>query len=131
MQLLCCTPQIGACRHGDRCSRKHIKPQYSQTILVSNVWQNPKHTTPDCMLSEDDVQVSFDEFYEDFFCELAKFGAVVEMHVCDNIGEHLIGNVYARFDREDEAQRAVDALNDKWYDGEWQRKEGGLRCLEL
>lgn len=52
--------------------------------------------------------------------ELAKFGTVVEMHVCDNVGEHLIGNVYARFEWEEEAQRAVDALNDRWYNGELQ-----------
>ena len=41
------------------------------------------------------------------------------MHVCDNVGEHLIGNVYARYEWEEEAQRAVDALNDRWYNGEW------------
>lgn len=39
------------------------------------------------------------------------------MHVCDNVGDHLIGNVYARFDWEDEAQAAVDGLNDRWYAG--------------
>lgn len=40
------------------------------------------------------------------------------MHVCDNVGDHLIGNVYARFDWEDEAQAAVEALNKRWYAGE-------------
>jgi splicing factor U2AF subunit len=40
------------------------------------------------------------------------------MHVCDNVGDHLIGNVYARFDWEDQAQAAVDALNQRWYAGE-------------
>ena len=29
--------KIGACRHGDRCSRKHVKPSYSQTILLPNL----------------------------------------------------------------------------------------------
>jgi splicing factor U2AF subunit len=107
--------KIGACRHGDRCSRKHIKPQYSQTILVSNVWQNPKYVNPDVTVDEQEVQRQLDEFYEDFFVELAKFGQVIEMYVCDNVGEHLIGNVYARYEWEEEAQRAVDALNDRWY----------------
>lgn len=38
--------------------------------------------------------------------------------MCDNVGDHLIGNVYARFDWEDEAQRAVEELNKRWYAGE-------------
>lgn len=37
------------------------------------------------------------------------------MHVCDNVGDHLIGNVYARYDWEDEAAAAVEALNQRWY----------------
>lgn len=28
----------GACRHGDRCSRKHIRPQYSQACRGSSVF---------------------------------------------------------------------------------------------
>ena len=54
---------------------------------------------------------------EDVFCELVKYGNVLEMHVCDNVGDHLIGNVYARFDWEDEAAAAVEALNKRWYAG--------------
>jgi splicing factor U2AF subunit len=79
--------------------------------------------------------------YEDLYCELAKFGHLLELHVrllfrlllqmvlvsfpCslkwlllltvqvyDNAGDHLIGNVYARFEWETEAQAAVDNLND-------------------
>lgn len=52
------------------------------------------------------------------YSELAKYGNLLEMHVCDNVGDHLIGNVYARYDWEEEAQRAVDGLNDRWYAGE-------------
>ncbi len=40
------------------------------------------------------------------------------MHVCDNVGDHLQGNVYIRFEWEAEAQKAVDELNDRWYNGE-------------
>jgi splicing factor U2AF subunit len=49
--------------------------------------------------------------------ELAKFGHLMELHVCDNVGDHLIGNVYARYEWETEAQTAVDALNNRWYAG--------------
>lgn len=37
--------------------------------------------------------------------------------MCDNVGDHLIGNVYARYEWETEAQVAVDGLNDRWYAG--------------
>ncbi|KAG9302688.1 hypothetical protein G9A89_005162 [Geosiphon pyriformis] len=57
-------------------------------------------------MSEDEIQAHFDDFYEDFFTELCKYGEVEEMHVCDNVGDHLIGNVYARFRYEEDAQRA-------------------------
>lgn len=39
------------------------------------------------------------------------------LQVCDNVGDHLIGNVYARYEWESEAQTAVDNLNDRWYAG--------------
>jgi hypothetical protein len=66
--------------------------------------------------------------------ELTKFGHLLELHVrvhvlpvipaheqlqvCDNVGDHLIGNVYARYEWETEAQAAVDNLNERWYAGE-------------
>ncbi|OLL26312.1 Splicing factor U2AF subunit [Neolecta irregularis DAH-3] len=108
--------KIGACRHGDRCSRKHVKPNYSQTILCSNIYQNPAHL-PENKLNKAQVQAHFDAFFEDFYCELSQYGELEELHVCDNMGDHLIGNVYARFKYEDAAGKAVDALNSRWYAG--------------
>lgn len=29
--------------------------------------------------------------------ELAKYGEIEEMNVCDNVGDHLVGNVYVRY----------------------------------
>jgi hypothetical protein len=49
--------------------------------------------------------------------ELAKNGHLHEMHVCDNVGDHLQGNVYARYEWEAEASRAVQDLNTRWYAG--------------
>ena len=72
--------QIGACRHGDRCSRKHIKPAFSQTILLPNVYHNPAHD-PVCNKTEKELQEGFDAVYEDLYCELAKFGHLLELHV--------------------------------------------------
>lgn len=127
-------PQIGACRHGDRCSRKHIRPPFSQTILLPNVYHNPAHD-PNNKLTDGDLQGNFDAVYEDLYwyvdsspryrcrltvpilSELAKYGHLLELHVCDNVGDHLIGNVYARYEWEAEAQKAVEALNERWYAG--------------
>lgn len=69
------------------------------------------------MLTDAELQAQFDDFYQDMFIELGKVGDLVEMHVCDNVGDHLIGNVYARYETEDDAQRAVDALNSRWFNG--------------
>ncbi|KAF9586344.1 hypothetical protein BGW38_006546 [Lunasporangiospora selenospora] len=108
--------KIGACRHGDRCSRKHVRPNFSQTILVPNVYHNPSHDA-NCTLTKQDIQEDFDNIYEDFFVELAKYGEIEEMHVCDNIGDHLVGNIYARFKFEEEAGNAVEDLNNRFYAG--------------
>lgn len=59
--------KIGACRHGDRCSRKHIKPQFSQTVLLPNVYNNPSHTIEGAAMTKEELQADFDRFYEDFF----------------------------------------------------------------
>jgi splicing factor U2AF subunit len=44
-----------------------------------------------------------------------KHGQLVELNVCDNLGDHLIGNVYAKFKTESEAEKALKALNGKYY----------------
>ncbi|KAI4165941.1 MAG: hypothetical protein LQ342_000372 [Letrouitia transgressa] len=124
--------KIGACRHGDRCSRKHVKPSYSQTILLPNLYQNPAYD-PKNKMNSSQLQNHFDAFYEDFWCEMCKYGEPEEVVVCDNNNDHptfvvemicsnpscknpdLIGNVYARFKYEDSAQQACDALNSRWY----------------
>jgi len=108
--------KIGACRHGDRCSRKHIKPPFSQTILLPNVYHNPQHN-PNATFTEKELQENFDAIYEDLYTDLVKYGNLQELHVCDNVGDHLIGNVYARYEWETEAQTAIDELNNRWYAG--------------
>ncbi|KAI4591967.1 hypothetical protein KJ359_012042 [Pestalotiopsis sp. 9143b] len=110
--------KIGACRHGDRCSRKHVKPSYSQTILLPSMYQNPAHDAKTAnRLTPEQCANHFDAFYEDLWCELCRYGEVEELVVCDNTNDHLIGNVYARFKYEDSAQQACDELNSRWYAG--------------
>jgi len=108
--------KIGACRHGERCSRKHVKPTFSCTILLPNMYHNPAHD-PLNQLTPLQLQQHFDLFFEDIYVELCQHGEVEELHVCDNVGDHLVGNVYARFAYEEEASKAVEALNQRFYAG--------------
>uniref|UniRef100_A0A6B2G0H6 Splicing factor U2AF 26 kDa subunit (Trinotate prediction) n=1 Tax=Myxobolus squamalis TaxID=59785 RepID=A0A6B2G0H6_MYXSQ len=116
--------KIGACRHGDRCTRLHHKPTYSQTILLCNMYQNPfaQATADDPGNTLDmspEEQEYFDAFYEDVYLELwHKYGDIEEMNVCGNLGDHLIGNVYVKFRSEDDADKAATGLNNRWYNGQ-------------
>lgn len=43
------------------------------------------------------MQQHFDDFFEEIFVELEmKYGEIEEMNVCDNLGDHLVGNVYIK-----------------------------------
>ncbi len=49
--------------------------------------------------------------------ELAKYGEIEDIMVSDNIGDHMIGNVYVKFINEDDANKAFNALNGRFYSG--------------
>lgn len=84
------------------------------------------------------MQEHYDNFFEDVFVECEdKYGEIEEMNVCDNLGDHLVGNVYIKvwllssiiyffyfyyyyyfqFRREEDAERAVNDLNNRWFGG--------------
>ncbi|KAL7127931.1 hypothetical protein ABFS83_14G282800 [Erythranthe nasuta] len=114
--------KIGACRHGDRCSRLHNRPTISPTLLLSNMYQRPDMITPGVdaqgqPIDPDKIQEHFEDFFEDIFEELRKFGEIESLNVCDNLADHMIGNVYAQFKEEDEAAAALNALQGRFYSG--------------
>lgn len=115
--------KIGACRHGDQCSRTHNRPVVSQTLLLKNMYQNlPASIALAEGQTVDDVQIDeaqdhFEAFYEEVFHELTKFGEVLDMAVADNIGDHLIGSVYVKFAQEDSAEKALKNLSGRFYAG--------------
>lgn len=116
--------KIGACRHGDKCSRIHNKPSFSQTVLMQNLYHNPKDLSKAdaCAkvgVSDADEQEHYDQFFEEIFTEVEeKYGEIEEMNVCDNIGEHMIGNVYIKFRREEDAEKAEKDMNNRWFGGQ-------------
>nr|XP_043612968.1 splicing factor U2af small subunit B-like [Erigeron canadensis] len=114
--------KIGACRHGDRCSRLHTKPSVSPTLLLSNMYQRPDMITPgvDAQGNPIDprkIQDHFEDFYEDLFVELNKYGEIESLNVCDNLADHMVGNVYVQFREEEYASKALKNLTGRFYAG--------------
>ncbi|XP_075485082.1 splicing factor U2af small subunit B-like isoform X2 [Primulina tabacum] len=114
--------KIGACRHGDRCSRLHNRPNISPTLVLSNMYQRPDMITPGVdaqgqPIDPAKIQEHFEDFYEDLFEELSKFGEIETLNICDNLADHMIGNVYVQFKEEDQAAAALQALQGRYYSG--------------
>lgn len=109
--------KIGACRHADRCSRLHHKPAFSPTILIKHVYRHPNATGSIPQTNPDQIVEDFLVFFEDMFMELSKYGTVEGLHVVDNVGDHMIGHVYAKFSDEEEAADAIEKLRGRYYDG--------------
>jgi splicing factor U2AF subunit len=77
--------KIGACRHGDRCSRQHHKPPFSQTMLIKHMWVNPSAAVAAAggdlaAMDQKVMQEEFDEFYEEIYEEMSKFGKLEEVN---------------------------------------------------
>ena len=62
-----------------------------------------------------EVTIHLEKFYEEIFLELSNFGELKDLFVLDNLCEHLIGNVYAKFSDEKSAKNAYDSLQGKYY----------------
>ena len=126
--------KIGACRHSDRCSRLHHRPAFSPTILIKHVYRHPVRVAEleqaasgsnaqdnsNSANSKMDKMKAFEDFlcfYEEMFLELSKFGRIDELHVCDNLGDHMIGHVYCKFFNEEDASDAMQVMNGRFYEG--------------
>ncbi|ODV80931.1 RNA-binding domain-containing protein [Suhomyces tanzawaensis NRRL Y-17324] len=109
--------KIGACRHGEKCSRKHIKPTTSRTVILSNLYENPRLNKNEDEFNPKQLQEYFDQFFKDVFIRFSGIGKVVAMVVCENENNHLNGNVYVRFSNTQEADVATEVLNQDWFNG--------------
>lgn len=117
--------KIGACRHGEKCSKVHNKPTFSQTVLLKNLYMNPLNTSHQSserpyidQMTEEELQQHFDDIFEELFIEMeSKYGEIEEMNICDNLSEHLAGNTYVKFRYEEDSERAELELNNRWFNG--------------
>lgn len=68
-------------------------------------------------MDESKAEEDFLVFFENMYEELGKFGRLECLSVCDNLGDHMIGHVYAKFEDEEEAADALNIMNSRYYDG--------------
>eukprot|EP00808_Paulinella_micropora_P016131 g1047.t1 len=108
--------KIGACRHGDRCSRTHLRPTFSQNLLIPHMYIAPP-PNPDGTQDEEKNQEHFEDFFEEIAEEFMKFGEVELINVVENLGDHMFGNVYVTYKTEEEAEAALKALRGRYYAG--------------
>ncbi|KAJ8982622.1 hypothetical protein NQ317_002673 [Molorchus minor] len=103
------------------CGKKLIngKKQYNKSIIFETVvLTDENEIAVVANVSDEEMQEHYDNFFEDVFVECEdKYGEIEEMNVCDNLGDHLVGNVYIKFRREEDAERAVNDLNNRWFGG--------------
>ncbi|XP_072516748.1 U2 small nuclear ribonucleoprotein auxiliary factor 35 kDa subunit-related protein 2 isoform X2 [Salminus brasiliensis] len=118
--------KTGACRFGDRCSRKHDHPVSSSTLMVRSMFvtfgmeqskRDDYDTDASLEYSEEEIYQQFLDFYEDVLPEFRNAGKVVQFKVSCNFEPHLRGNVYVQYDTEDQCKEAFMMFNGRWYAG--------------
>ncbi|XP_054627114.1 U2 small nuclear ribonucleoprotein auxiliary factor 35 kDa subunit-related protein 1 [Dunckerocampus dactyliophorus] len=118
--------KTGACRFGDRCSRKHVYPSTSSTLMIRGMFitfgmeqsRRDDYDGDACLEhSEEELQESFIEFYHDVLPEFKTVGKVVQFKVSCNYEPHLRGNVYVQFDTEEQCREAFIKFNGRFYAG--------------
>lgn len=69
------------------------------------------------LVDKEKAREDFLVFYEDIYMELSKFGQLEGLHVVDNLGDHMIGHIYANFKDEEMASDALQGLQGRYFDG--------------
>ncbi|XP_048192085.1 U2 small nuclear ribonucleoprotein auxiliary factor 35 kDa subunit-related protein 2 isoform X2 [Perognathus longimembris pacificus] len=118
--------KTGACRFGDRCSRKHNFPTSSPTLLIKSMFttfgmeqcrRDDYDTDASLEYSEEEIYQQFLDFYDDVLPEFRNVGKVIQFKVSCNMEPHLRGNVYVQYQTEEECQSALALFNGRWYAG--------------
>ncbi|XP_024040621.1 zinc finger CCCH domain-containing protein 5 [Citrus clementina] len=112
--------KTGACRFGQRCSRVHFYPDKSCTLLIKNMYNGPGlawEQDEGLEYTDEEVERSYEEFYEDVHTEFLKFGEIVNFKVCRNGSSHLRGNVYVHYKSLESAVLAYRSVNGRYFAG--------------
>ncbi|KAH9706501.1 hypothetical protein KPL70_012228 [Citrus sinensis] len=79
------------------------------------------------ILPNEEVECSYEEFYEDVHTEFLKFGEIVNFNVCRNGSSHLRGNVYVLYKSLESAVLAYHSVNGRYFAGK-QTCSRGMAC---
>uniref|UniRef100_A0A7N8XHN8 C3H1-type domain-containing protein n=1 Tax=Mastacembelus armatus TaxID=205130 RepID=A0A7N8XHN8_9TELE len=108
--------KTGACRFGDRCSRKHVYPTVSPTLMVRGMFttfgmeeaRRDDYDIDACLEhSEEELHESFLEFYHDVLPEFKSVGKVhayIPLHDLFHISK-----------QEEQCKAAFIKFNGRWY----------------
>ncbi|KAD4179558.1 hypothetical protein E3N88_28149 [Mikania micrantha] len=112
--------KTGACRFGLHCNRVHYYPDKSNTLLIKNMYHGPglawEHDEG-LEYTEEEVDHSYEDFYEDVHTEFLKFGEIINFKVCRNGSFHLRGNVYVHYKSLDSAVMAYSSVHGRYFAG--------------
>ncbi|XP_068652215.1 zinc finger CCCH domain-containing protein 5 isoform X2 [Aristolochia californica] len=112
--------KTGACRFGSRCSRVHLHPDKSCTLLIKNMYSGPGlsfEQDEGLEYTDEEIERCYEEFYEDVHTEFLKFGEIVNFKVCCNGSSHLRGNVYVHYKSPESAVLAYSTVNGRYFAG--------------
>lgn len=114
--------KCGACAYGSLCSRMHIRPESSKTILLNHFYPNPNffmdNLPPDTLeIDNGTIIQNFNDFYRDIFFELKKYGPIKDILVAANLEPHLEGNTLVMYEDEESAVTAMRNLRGRYYAG--------------
>lgn len=59
----------------------------------------------------------FEDFYEEILEEFQKFGDIEQLNIVENLGDHMFGNIYVKFEQEDSAEACLKAMTGRYYAG--------------
>ena len=48
---------------------------------------------------------------------MSQYGELAELNICDNVGDHLKGNVYVKYSDEEYARKALKSLAGRYFSG--------------
>lgn len=118
--------KVAACRFRDNCSRNHVRPGISDTLLIPGFYKNfelnmryEREFDIDISLECDEKEAyeKFYEFFEDILVELKSYGQIIELNVCRNQEIHLLGNVYVQYRSRRHSLKAYRNLCGRYYGG--------------
>ncbi|XP_057653410.1 U2 small nuclear ribonucleoprotein auxiliary factor 35 kDa subunit-related protein 2 [Diorhabda carinulata] len=117
--------KTSTCRFFDVCSRNHVRPGISSTILIPNFFshyslektENEHLTDSNLEFEKHETQDFYREFYNDVVPEIEKYGKIELFITCCNHEAHLRGNVFVKFCSTHAALKCFRALNGRWYGG--------------